>query len=303
MTNAIYTAILYLINKQTKHTLVAEDDDPEGGLVFPVLRGSFLGVGSLSLSEDTVSTDDWLEVQDEALLSSTAFFGGGPEERLPLLLFTLVSLEFESSFSVGVIVDGEVSLSSLDFLDPLLGLGDVFGLFLDDLLSVSDSELLSGENILFFFNKLSDLIAGLDKVLGIGLGVLAPDIVRCMDLPLASTLAAFLGLAEHLLLGGKDIGLCSLGMSSSLDEDGLGLVDGLRGFGSSFFLGSSKGLAGLGDFGMGMSAKAGGSEADESESELLELDPELVEELPLLLVSDDDPELLSVLVFITYNKQ
>lgn len=43
---------------QINNTLVVVDDDPEGGLVFPVLRGSFLGVGSLSLSEETDSTDD-----------------------------------------------------------------------------------------------------------------------------------------------------------------------------------------------------------------------------------------------------
>lgn len=120
-------------------------------------------------------------------------------------------------------------------------------------------------------------------------------------MPFASTLAAFLGLAEPLLLGGKGLGLGILGISSSLDEDALGLIDGLLGLGSSFFLDSSGGLTG--DFGTGMSATTGGSEADESESELLEPDPELVVELPLLLVSDDDPELLSVLVFITYNKQ
>lgn len=114
-------------------------------------------------------------MQDEALLSSTAFFGGGPEARLPLLFFTLLSLEFESSFSVGVIVDGEVSLlTSLDFLEPLLGRGDVLGLLLEDLLSDSDSELLSGENILFFFNEFSVLAAGLDVVLATGFGVLAP---------------------------------------------------------------------------------------------------------------------------------
>lgn len=240
-------------------------------------------------------------MQDEALLSSTAFFGGGPEARLPLLLFTLLSLELESSFSVGVTVDGEVSLSSLDFREPLFGRGDVFGLFLEDLLSDSDSELLSGENILFFFNALSDLGADLFELLATGLGVLAPYADRGTDLPLASTLAAFLGLAEHLLLGGKGLGLGTLGMSSSLDDDGLTLVDDLLGFGSSFFLGSSVALAG--DFGIGMDASAGGSVADESESELLEPDPEVVVELPLLLVSDDDPELVSVLVFITYNKQ
>lgn len=240
-------------------------------------------------------------MQDEALLSSTAFFGGGPEERLPLLLFTLLSLELESSFSVGVIVDGEVSLSSLDFLEPLFGRGNVLVLFLDDLLSDSDSELLSGENILFFFNEFSDLTVGLDEVLATGFGVLAPYTDRGIDLPLASTLAAFLGLAEHLLLGGRGMGLGTLGISSSLDEDGLSFVDGLLGFGSSFLLGSSAGLAG--DFGKGMAESDVGLDTDESESELLEPDPELVVELPLLLVSDDDPELVSVLVFITYNKQ
>lgn len=241
-------------------------------------------------------------MHDEALLSSTAFFGGGPEARLPLLLFTLLSLEFESSFSVVcVIVDGEVSLSSLDFLEPLFGRGDVLGLFLEDLLSDSDSELLSGENILFFFNEFSDLDIGFDEVLATGFGVLAPYADRGIFLPFASTLAAFLGLAEHLLLGGKGLGLATLGISSSLDEDGLSLLEGLLGFGSSFFLGSSAGLAG--DFGIGMVARAGGSDADESESELLEPDPELVVELPLLLVSDDDPELVSVLVFITCNNE
>lgn len=113
----------------------------------PVLSGaSFLGVGSLSLSDDTDSTDDWLDEQDDALFSSTAFFGGGPLALLLLLRFAL-SLPFESSFSG---VTDDVSLSSLDFLELFFGRGDALGL-LEDLLSDSDSELLSGENMLFFF--------------------------------------------------------------------------------------------------------------------------------------------------------
>lgn len=44
---------------------------------------------------------------------------------------------------------------------------------------------------------------------------------------------------------------------------------------------------------------AGVSEVEESESELLEADPELVEVLPLLLESEEDPELLSVLLLLT----
>lgn len=263
----------------------------EGGFVFPVLIVSFLGVGSLSLSEETDSTEDWLDEQEEALLTSTTFLGGGPFSLLPLLLFAL-SLELESSFSVGVNVEGEVSLSSLDFLGVLLP-PEALALALEDLLSDSDSELLSGENILFFF--MSVLLAGFDADFDDGLGVLPPT-GRGGGLPLASTDAAALGLVDPLLRGGKGLGLAGLTVSSSLDEDALAFVDDLLGLASSFFFSvSSVGFAG--DFGAVSLAAAGVSEADDSESELLEPDPELVDELPLLLESEEEPELLSVLEF------
>lgn len=221
---------------------------------------------------------------------STAFFGGGPLVLLPLLRLTL-SFELESSFSG---VAGEVSLSSLDFRDPLFGRGEAFGL-LEDLLSDSDSELLSGEKILFFL-EVSDLEA-FCIVFGIGFGVLAPA-GTLGPLPLASTAAADLGFAEHRLRGAAGFCSTTFGVSSSLDEDGLGFVDGLLGLGSSFFLGSSL-LVLTGDFGGCTALAAGVSEVDDSESELLEPEPELVDELPLLLESDVDPELLSVLVLFT----
>lgn len=187
-----------------------------------------------------------------------------------------------------------MSLSSLDFLEPLFGRGEAFGL-LGDLLSDSDSELLSGEKILFFLD-VSDLFA-FCIVFGIGLGVLAPG-GTLGPLPLARTAAADLGLAEHLLRGGAGFCSTTFGVSSSLDEEGFGFVDGLLGLGSSFFLGSSVVVL-TGDFGVATALVAGVSEADDSESELLDPEPELVEELPLLLESEVDPELLSVLVLFT----
>lgn len=265
----------------------------------PVFNGaSFLGVGSLSLSEDTDSTDDWLDVHEEALFSSTAFFGGGPFDLLLLLRFTF---SFVTDSSLSVFVD-DVSFSSLDFRDPLLGFGDPLGL-LGDLLSDSDSELLSGEKILFFF--WSDFVAGLDAVLGAGLVVLAPPDDRGAGLPLARTIAAALGLAEQRLLGGKGFGSTTFGVSSSLDDDILFVFDGRLCFGSSFFLGSSAGgLAG--DFGAaaGVAVVACGvSDAEDSESELDEPDPELLDELPLLLESEVEPELLSVLLWLVTYKE
>lgn len=105
-------------------------------------------------------------------------------------------------------------------------------------------------------------------------------------------------MAEIRLLGGAAFGLAGLGGSSSLDED-IFAFEGLLGFGSSFFFTSS---ILIGDFGAGVVfvvVVAGVSEVDESESELLEADPELVEVLPLLLESEEDPELLSVLLLLT----
>lgn len=102
-------------------------------------------------------------------------------------------------------------------------------------------------------------------------------------------------MAEQRLLGGAGFGLAGLAASSSLDEETFTL-DGLRGFGSSFFLVSS---VFVGDLGAGGAVVvAGVSEVEDSESELLEPDPELVEELPLLLESEVDPELLSVLLLL-----
>lgn len=125
-----------------------------GDFACPFVSSSFFGVGSLSVSDDTDSMDDWLDVHDDALLSSRIFLGGGPFDLLARLLFFSFD-PFESSFCIGVNGDGGVSFSSLDFLKDRLFFGEAFGLCLDDLLpllSVSDSELLSGENMLFFFN-------------------------------------------------------------------------------------------------------------------------------------------------------
>lgn len=253
---------------------------------------SFFGVGSLSLSDDTDSTDDWLDEHDDALFSSTAFFGGGPLDLLLLLRFTL-SLELVSSLSAFA---DDVSFSSLDFLVPRLGFGEALGL-LEDLLSDSDSELLSGENMLFFF--WSDFVVGLDAVLAAGFGVLAPLEARGAGLPLARTAAADLGLVEQRLLEGNVLASTTFGVSSSLDDEILFVLDGLLCFGSSFFFGSSVvGLVGDLGAGAGPVVVGGVSDADDSESELEEPEPELLDEDPLLLESEVDPELLSVLLLL-----
>lgn len=204
-----------------------------------------------------------------------------------------MSLELESSFSTGVKGDcADVSFSSLDFLTGRLFFGEALGL-LEDLLSDSDSELLSGEKMLFFF-VWSFFACCLVMVFGIGLTGLAPA-AALAGFPLTSTLAADLALVEDRLRGGAGLGGSGLGASSSLDDDIFLLA--CLGFGSSFFFcGSSSGFAG--DLGAGWAA-AGVSDVEDSESELLEPDPELVDELPLLLESDVDPELLSVLLLLT----
>lgn len=229
------------------------------------------------------------------------FFGGGPLGLFTLLRLAFESdLELESSLSALLlrVVAGDVSFSSLDFLEPRFGLGDAFGdLVVEDLLSDSDSELLSGEKILFFFNApVSGFGGAFCIVFGIGFGVFAPDGILCAVLPLARTAAADFGFADIRLLGGAGLGLVGFGVSSSLDEETLAF-DGLLGFGSSFFFTSS---VFWGDFGAGVVlVVAGVSEVEDSESELLEPDPELVEVLPLLLESEEDPELLSVLLLLT----
>lgn len=104
-----------------------------------------------------------------------------------------------------------------------------------------------------------------------------------------------MGLAGTHLIGGSGISILSKS-SSSLDDETFTFDRHL--VGSSLFLSSSvfKG----GDLGNGMLLTATGiSEADDSESELLDRELELVEELPLLLESDVDPELLSVLLLLT----
>lgn len=219
-------------------------------------------------------------------MSSEGFLGGDPFCLTAIFLLAL-SFELESSFSTGV--SGE-SFSSLDFVELLLA-GDPLGLF--DLLSDSDSELLSGENILFFFEVFAS-VCGFVGAFPLGFGVFAPLDLGVV-LPLARTVAADFGFAEQRLRGGFGFGLSTFGASSSLDEETLTL-EGLLGLGSSFFLGSS-GFAG--EFGAGAVAAAGGSEFEESESELLDPDPELVVELPLLLESEVDPELLSELLLLT----
>lgn len=231
-----------------------------------------------------------------------AFFGGGPFVLLPLFLLALslelelelLEFELESSLSTAICV--LLSFSSLDFRELRLLFGeDPLGLF-DDLLSVSDSELLSGENMLFFLCEFVSDFDAFCVTFGAGLGVLAPGgCLFCACFPLTNTAAADLPLVDVRLRGGKVLGLTTLGVSSSLDEDTLSF-EGRR-FGSSFFFGSS-GLTG--DFGAVWAVAPGGvSELEESESELLEPVPELDEELPLLLESDVDPELLSVLLLLT----
>lgn len=134
-------------------------------------------------------------------------------------------------------------------------------------------------------------------VLSTGLGVLPPGCILGVIRPFAARHAAgcLLGLADPRLLGGD--GLSILGISSSSLDDETFSFD-RRLFGSSLFMGSSI-IAG-GDLGMGMLMTATGvSEADDSVSELLEPEPELVEEVPLLLESDVEPELLSVLLLLT----
>lgn len=105
-------------------------------------------------------------------------------------------------------------------------------------------------------------------------------------------------MAEQRLLGGCVFGLTTFGVSSSLDEDILFVFEGLLCLGSSFFFGSSTVF--VGDFGggAGVALVGGVSDTEDSESELEEPEPELVEELPLLLESDEDPELLSLLLLL-----
>lgn len=165
-------------------------------------------------------------------------------------------------------------------------------MLLEDLLSVSDSELLSGENMLFFLCDPESDLLDLSTVLEFCLGVLAPAGNLGAVLPFDTDVAVVLDLAEARLRGGN--GLAGLGASSSLDDEIL-TFDGLLCLGSSFFLGSS---GFVGDFGGG-AVVAGVSEVDDSESELLDPDPELEDELPLLLESDVEPELLSVLLLLT----
>lgn len=209
-------------------------------------------------------------------------------ESLDILEY-LESLEFESfelesslSNCIGVLK----SFSSLDLRELLLLFGDPFVL-LDDLLSTSDSELLSGENMLFFlYDPESDLFDF--GTFELCLGVFEPG------LPLESEEEVdVFDLAEALLLGGN--GLAGFGASSSLDDD-IFTLDGLLCFGSSFSLGSS---GSVGDLGGGTVVVAGVSDVEESESELLDPDPEVEEELALLLESEVDSELLSVLLLLT----
>lgn len=225
------------------------------------------------------------------MLFSSTFFGGASFDRLLFLVFTL-SFEFESSFSAAV--NGEESFSSTDFLELCLDAGESLALF-DDLLSDSDSELLSGENILFFFTVVSDF-DDFDVDLDAGLDVFAPADTLDADLPLARTKAADFNFVERLL-GGKDFGLLVFGASSSLDDETLAF-EGRLCLGSSFFLVSSEGGV-AGDFGAVVVVAAGVPEVDESESELDESESELVDELRLLLESDEDSELLSVLLLLT----
>lgn len=272
----------YVIN-----TLLEFDD----GLVLPLLESSFFVDVSLSLSDDTDSTDDWLEEQEEALLSSITFFGGGPFCLFVLFLFPL-SFEFESSFSTTASTE---SLSSPDFVEVLLLLSESLVLLID-LLSESDSELLSGENILFFFKELVSVL-DFEDAFDDDFGVLEPELLD-IDFPLARTITAGLGFAEPLLLGGKGMGPTNLGVSSSLEDEPFPFED-LPVIVPSFLLLSS---VLVGDFGTGILLATGVSDVEESESELLDADPELDEELSLLLESEDDPELLSVLLLLTFKE-
>lgn len=250
---------------------------------------------SLSLSEDTDSTDDWLDEHEDALLSSEAFLDGGPLDLLALRLELSLELEFESSFCTGINGEG-VSFSSLDLILVFLLIGEPFGLVLDvllSLLSVSDSELLSGEKMLFFFSEFASILFAFGIVFDIALDFAPVVILGTAGCFLTSTDAAFLDLIDRRL-GGIGFGVSGFGTSSSLDEE---TFAGLWGFGSSF-AGSSTG-GGTGDLGGG--TVAGTSEVDDSESELLDPEPELVDDVPLLLESEVDPELLSVLLLLTWK--
>lgn len=224
------------------------------------------------------------------------FLDGGPFGLFPFFLLAL-SLEFESSFSRAV--DVELSFSILDFLELLLESVDALVL-LDDLLSVSDSELLSGENMLFFFDTPSSEVDFEDALLVTvdeDLGVFDPEL-RSAVFPLAKTVAAVFGLAEQRLRGGNGLGLTTFGLSSSLEDDTL-TFDSRLGFSSSFGWASTStfiGDLGTGDLG---AVIVGMSEVEESESELLEAEAELVDELALLLESVVVLELLSELLLLT----
>lgn len=138
-----------------------------------------------------------------------------------------------------------------------------------------------------------------------GFCVLPPGVGRGVSLLcLGVTVAVVLGLADDRLRGGIVLLFSILtGTSSSLEDEGLGLLVN-RGAFSSFFLEfvveSSVLFCFDGDFGGAEAVLvAGVSEVDDSESELLEPDPDVVDDVPLLLESDEDPELLSVLLLLT----
>lgn len=248
-------------------------------------------------------------MQDDTVCFSTGFLGGGPFTVLPFLLFMLISFTAVSSF---LLMGGFVLLSLLVFLGrPLPLTGALFFATLLALLfctSESDSELLSGEKMLFFFRAWPpdfEFVGGLELDLGADLLLLSVDergaALVCLDV----TVAVAFDFADDRLLGGAVLAGGGLGVSSSLEEEILVTVEGRLLF-SSFFLVcwllvlvSSSLVCFAGDLGPALEAGAAGvSDVDESESELLEPDPELDDELPLLLESEDDPELLSELLLL-----
>lgn len=134
-------------------------------------------------------------------------------------------------------------MSLLAFLGRPLPLTELAGL--DTLLallfwtSVSDSELLSGEKILFFLSDwLSDFefVEGLELDLGVVLLLFSTGggraaVFACLVL----TVAVALGLADDRLLGGAVLAGGGFGGSSSLEDEILATAEGRLLF-SSFFL-------------------------------------------------------------------
>lgn len=186
------------------------------------------------------SAEDWLDVQDEALCLSAGFLGGGPFAVLPFLLFILVSFVGISSF-LGT--EGFALLSLLGFLGrplPLTG-----ALAFEPLLpllfctSESDSELLSGEKMLFFLRawlSAFEFVEGLELDLATVLLLFSAGARPAVLVCLAVTLAVAFGLAEDRRRGGAVFGAGCLEASPSLDDEIFATAEGRLPFSSFFFV-------------------------------------------------------------------